>query len=58
MFLDLLRQFGDIELRALLRRKLGAVVEIVKEMLVGIGPGGGILGKSLKDTRSRWAAAV
>ena len=36
MFLDLLRQFGQIELRPLLRRKVGAVVQIVEKMLIGI----------------------
>ena len=49
MLLDLLIQFGDIELRARLRRKLGTVVQIVKKMLIGIGPGGRILRERLKN---------
>ena len=43
MFLDLLVQFGDVELRAFLRRKRGTVIEVIEEVLIGIRPGCGIL---------------
>src|ERR1035437_3843144 len=47
--LDLLGQLGDVEWRAFLGRKGGTVIEVVKEMLIGVGPGCCILRKRLED---------
>src|SRR5258708_20630171 len=49
MFLDLLIEFGDVQLSARLRRKFGTAVEIVKKMLIGIRPGCCIFRERLKD---------
>ncbi len=49
MFLDLLGEFGEIELGALLRGEGGAVIEIVEEMLIRIRAGRSVLGKCLKN---------
>ena len=49
VLLDTILQFGNVELSALLRRKLGTVVEVVEKVLIGIRPGRSILRECLKD---------
>ena len=51
MFLDLFDQFGLIELSPGLGSKIGAVVEILKKVLIRIGSRGRIFGESLEDTQ-------
>ena len=51
MFLDLCRQFGQVQLSPLLRSKVGAIIQIVKKMLIGIRTRRRIFGKSLKHTQ-------
>src|SRR5206468_2091483 len=36
MFLDLLRQLGQIQLRPVLRREIGTIIKIIEKMLIGI----------------------
>ena len=49
MRFGLIGEFGEIELSALLRGETGAIVEVVEEMLEGIGAGIGVFGESLED---------
>jgi len=49
MRFDLVGEFGEIELGALLGGEAGAIVEIVEEMLERIGAGIGVFGESLED---------
>ena len=49
MRFDLVGEFGEIELGALLRGEAGAIVEMVEEMLEGVGAGIGVFGESLED---------
>ena len=49
MFLDLLRQLGQIQLRPVLRREIGTIIKIIEKMLIGIRTRRSIFGESLKD---------
>ena len=49
MRFNLIGEFGEIELRALLRGETGAIVEVVEEMLEGIRAWIGVLGERLED---------
>ena len=49
MRFDLIGEFGEIELRALLGGEAGTIVEVVEEMLKRIGAGIGVFGERLED---------
>src|SRR5215472_3161241 len=49
MLLDLRGELSEVELRFGFSRERGAIVQIVEQVLVGIGTGGSVHGKSLKD---------
>src|SRR6266478_897262 len=51
MLLDLLGEFGQVELRALFWRKTGPVIEIVEKMLVGIRARRRVLRKRLENAQ-------
>ena len=48
MRLDLLKQLGEIQHGFFLTGKAGTVVQIIEQMLVGIGASGSILGEGLE----------
>jgi len=58
VLLDLFGQFGQVQLSPGLRGKVGPVVQIVKQVLIRIGPRGSILGERLEHTQSLWAASI
>ena len=49
MFFDIFVQLGKIELRFRLWCKSGAIIQIIKQMLIGIRSGIRIFGESLKN---------
>src|SRR5258708_26931536 len=50
VFFDLLTEFSEIELSALLHGKVCAVVEIVEKMLIGIGSGRSVFRERLENS--------
>src|SRR5882672_760719 len=51
MRFNLIGEFGEIELGALLCREAGAIVEVVEKVMERIGAGISVLGESLEDTQ-------
>ena len=49
MFLNLLRQLGQVQLRSSPGRKAGAIIEVIEKMLIRVRAGRSVLRECLKD---------